>query len=401
MLEFVIMISCYVMMISAVIYFKEFKSAFFLVWFGATIALFTPSFYVFFGGVSYRSYGEEAAKNYYLLSAISFIFVFITVLMVKFLQSKVDENVFVERNISNVLFYTLAIIVFVVYIYIFIYWNEWPLINVFKGNFIERPDVVKGAFQGYFTYSVLAQLILPAIFFFYQKSLRSSKVKYIAGFSFFIFPMLAGGNKGILLYFLVFIFLYSPIKIKVSHYILSFSLCLLLYAGIKSVTAVDGITLSYLIESILTRTFVTQGMSAPALLEMFSINNNISTLSSNEMKYRIFEFVYGYSPGSMPVYYTFELYVRYGKAGMIILSLFISIIVALATVLVRTSQSMAMRWCYYYCIYAFVMAGISDANLMRYAFTLCFVIYFILLSKKLNNASFIKYDFTRFSNTLR
>ncbi|HCD2786290.1 TPA: O61 family O-antigen polymerase, partial [Escherichia coli] len=138
----------------------------------------------------------------------------------------------------------------------------------------------------------------------------------------------------------------------------------------------DNFSLSYLIESISERIFLTQGMAMPAVIELAK-STDVTMMNSNDLKYTLFNFVYGYSPGSMPLFYTAELYVRYGWLMMSFISVIISLVFGFGAFVINKTKDSAIRWVYYISLYALIMGGVGSANLF---FFIVAILWWLLLT---------------------
>lgn len=338
----------------------QLRSVLVLLLVGVFIVFFFPAWYIQLGGEKYKSYGDDAYKLFLLFGILSYL----QVLLALGFKLIFDRIVWRDRSGLNLKFIDARFVVFFVFIFLLFYvvgyWGSWPLVNALHGQVVDRPDIVKGEFRGYFLFSFVVNVVVPSLFFFFYNSL--SKLFLLVAYAFLSALLLLGGNKGILLYFFLFnvIFVWqgvSGLKLGLVFFVLIFS-----YAVIRAPFLEDGVHAYYLFESIIERVFLTQGMAIPALFELHLAGADITQWGSNELKYRLFEFVYGYSPGSMPVFYTAEIYVRFGFWGVLLAGAVISFFVSAIVSFLEKMKGFHFSWIAYILIYILIMAGVAVAN---------------------------------------
>ncbi|PWC09724.1 O-antigen polymerase [Brenneria corticis] len=390
-MEFILLNLLFLTFFAIVIFAKEYRGSVFVYYLGIAILFLTPAWYIYIKGEKYLSYSQESAEVYFLLGCVAFVHcIFVCLIRLAF-NKRLSVNYYNEFYAPKkilLMFFIFTILVIIAYV--IYYWREWPLLNAFSGNVIDRPDTVKGNFKGYFTYSVVVQVLLPAIyfyFFFLYKENRVLNTLFILLVSFFI---IIGGNKGIFLYFILFYFLYVLKKISIVNYTFYFITCVFVYAVMKGAFSNDlgdSVNAEYLVESITTRFFVAQGISIPNVIEMTQGNNAIAELDSEELKSVLFEYVYGYSPGSMPLIYIAEIFIKYNVFIFLATISVFTFLISFVSLFVEKTSNLSILWVFYYCLYALVMAGISDANLLRFVFSIIvmIIIYAFSIRKRLNS----------------
>ncbi|EMD2347269.1 hypothetical protein GBT23_01860 [Escherichia coli] len=373
MIEFLLFILCSFILYQVFYVTKEFKSNLFLIMWGYTFLFVTPVIYIFYGGEKYRVFSDESALTFYLLGCLSAAFIILMLLFkVSLNRIKICKiNLFISDFILKIIF--SFCIVFVV-LYILFYWREWPFFDFVSGDISGRPDIVKGTFQGFFIYSLFTSIIIPGIYFHLKD--KKGKLFNLLFFIFVCFSMVVSGNKGVFLYFIIFNVLFEWKKIRLSTYLIIIVGLMAIYALIRLPFIGDNFSLSYLIESISERIFLTQGMAMPAVIELAK-STDVTMMNSNDLKYTLFNFVYGYSPGSMPLFYTAELYVRYGWLMMSFISVIISLVFGFGAFVINKTKDSAIRWVYYISLYALIMGGVGSANLF---FFIVAILWWLLLT---------------------
>ncbi|WP_422529151.1 hypothetical protein [Serratia fonticola] len=385
-MEFLMLNIFFFILVLLIIIRKEYNSSLVIYYIGIIILFVTPSWYMEGGGEKYRSYSSDSAYRYYMLG-VGVIIQCYLIIAVRFLFSKVNDAQ--EYNLSfkpkKPLLIFFCMVIFFIFCYVAYYWSSWPLLQAFEGNIIDRPDAVKGDFKGYFTYSIVAQTLLPAIYFYFHNKYKDNFFINTVLFLSVSFFIIIGGNKAIFLYFVIFYMWFSESKNKKLNILIYGGVCIALYAlmkGILSHETGSNVTTDYLFESIVTRTFATQGISIPNVIELASNNIAILDMSSEELKSVLFEYVYGYSPGTMPLIYIADIFVRFGILITIMIGLIFSLILAFSSLFIERTKNLALLWIYYYAIYALVMSGLSDANLLRFTVSSISILIIYLFSRR-------------------
>lgn len=350
------------------------------VW-GAGVIFIIPFYYTVLGGETYRSFSDDVITPFFINSFLSILFILFTLIsQVFFNKGQVVINygqIEKSRNIELLAIFTIIICV----IYFGYYFEHWPLLKVFSNDEWERPDIVKGAFKGFFFMSVIYQVILPSIFFYFYQKKQQSRIVLTLLFLFVSFFLIVGGNKGIYLYFILFYIFVARKKIPVLYMLGMLMFLIFFYAMMKGVAFDYETFRDYILESAFRRLFITQGMATPNALQMYYDSVDFSILSSDELKYALFYKIYGYSPGAMPLYFTIESFIRFGYLGMIAVGLFVSLAVSFITVLLERNNLLCVSWCGYYLFYVLIMSGIAQSNLYRAFVVILFSCVLIILFK--------------------
>ncbi|PST87756.1 hypothetical protein C9I87_17610 [Photobacterium iliopiscarium] len=361
------------------VFFKQINKISVMLLIGMVIIFFVPLWYIFLGGEKYLSY---SLSSYY--DAINIGTVSCLLIMLYIIFNAIFYNYFSKEKIINYQYKSIIVTYIFLYIiltlYIIYYINMWPLLKAFSGVIVDRPDIVKGDFKGYFLFSVIVNFAMPSLYFLYYKSERTKKTIFILFIS-LSFLLLIGGNKGVFMYFLIFNVIFVWKNIKIYHYCIIGFIGVFVYALIRLPYLSDGLSFNYLYESIFERIFLTQGMSVPAVIEL-SKNIDISTMGSNDLKYTLFTFVYGFSPGSMPMYYTAEIYARYDIYFLIIIGICISFLLSIYISFFEVKQNIGINWVLFMSLYTLVMSGISLSNMYILIFSLVWLSFLMSFENK-------------------
>ncbi|WP_426448496.1 hypothetical protein [Siccibacter colletis] len=386
MIEYTILIFSFIILTLLFFSQKLYRYPSFFFYWGAIIIFLSPATYAFFGGGVYRMYKSGAEIQFYVLGFLSIwlIVVFYIFRNIASLLLEKSRNIAVDsHNLTFSSYWKVFVVISIGYsaLYFFAHINHWPIFKMLSGDFLVRPDIDSEGFQFYFFTSVVYQVVLPVIFFQHFEIHRKKRIKNFFFFCLLVLLLIAGGNKGIMLYFFIFCWLFALRNKNI--FVVGFMcvLSLVVYALAKGVSIGYDTLADYLLESIFRRIFVTQGISIPNALEMFAQGVNFYPLSSNEVKIAIYDFVYGSGPGSMPIFFTAELYLRFGAAISIMLSLLIVFGLAAFSSIIERHKNLSLYWCGFYAFFVFVMSGVSEANLYRFAFVF-FIAAFIIMANK-------------------
>ncbi|MBS9864159.1 hypothetical protein J4H18_09200 [Vibrio alginolyticus] len=337
-----------------------------------------PLFYIdVLQGEKYNDYTQGGVDLFTFLGVVTIILIFfsdVVLLKLKKLSvvSEVDTKFWGQFLFC---FFLMSLV------YLVLNFSKLPIFSIITGSAYIRPDIVSTDLRGFFSFSIISNVILPLCFIYL---FNNSKNKWILFFCFLYvsFCFVVGGNKGGLFFFIVFclFFLFDKKNILTSAVVIT--LIFGLYALIKMSEGAT-ITLEYLLSSMFERLFVVQGISLPNILTSYVDGLDFYSLSSNEIKRMVFFNVYGYSPGSMPLYFYTEVLIRFSLMAFFSLILFYFIF---NTILLHVSSkfnSRSVSWLIYSFHTTIVIAGVNESSVFRFltVFVLFFV-YFLMGAKK-------------------
>ncbi|TKF34098.1 hypothetical protein FCV50_05615 [Vibrio kanaloae] len=377
-MEFLIFNVSFIFLVILYFYLGQVKKTSVMLLLGVIVIFFSPIWYMNFGGEKYKAYSLDSYHVTIFIAIFSILLIAIYIICHLFFSRnflKVRACVVNYRRVLNVYLTLYSLLL----LYIIYYSGHWPLLNAFSGNIVDRPDVVKSVFKGYFLFSVIVNVVMPSLCLLYLDKNNIHWFKKITLLVSLIFLLLVGGNKGVFMYFIIFCIIFLWRDFKIMHYLFVAILGIFVYALIRLPYLKDGVNFGYLFESIIERVLITQGMSIPNVIE-FSKINNVYEMSSNELKYRLFEFVYGYSPGSMPIYYTAEIYVRHGILVLCLIGIIISLFLSFSFSYLERKDNIGVNWVIFMSLYVLVMSGVATSSLYIYVFSLLWVFVLFLLS---------------------
>lgn len=384
MIEFIYLNIFFFIITIYILTIRLYKSPIIILYLGLVILYVVPANYIYFGGKSYRFFGDDAAHLFYLLGIIQVLFsgilFFVSRPIIKKqppIQASVKEHKLLTKYF---MFFLVSYLFYVIY-----YWTDWPLFNAIHGNITERPDVKNGVFQFYFSISTLSNIIIPFYFFHYTKYCNAKKTLIFLLAILTVLSLTIGGNKGLFLYFMIFCLLFlNNGKINLKYLVLIPLAGIILYSTMKGTSLSASSISDYLLESIFRRIFITQGISAPNVIQLYLDNVNFEYMDGQEIKRFLFSYVYHEDSGSMPIPYFVEFYIRYGLTISIALSIIITFLLCLAFNLSKTNR-VSDYWVIYYACYIIIMSGFSLSNIYRITAAILFLIMINTIHKKYTN----------------
>lgn len=375
----------YLLFVYLIIKLKEYKKAlapFFLI---VTTIMYTPAvYYIIFNGSNYTSFSPEALEKYLLVSSFIFLQISVNIILKNIKRSAIRVSLSEENHKRMFNLYMIFIII-VNSIYFLVFYDKFPLIKAVMGQAtfdLERPDV-HGGIPLYFTFSTFFNFIIPSFYFIYKGEIKSKKKTF-----FFqlitIFFLLVGGNKSILVFFTIFLFIFEY-KYKLNYKIISLGvLSLFAYAIFKNINSFSYETIKYLISSPIDRFFVTQGAGLINRIEMLDRGILTSISDNNLIKSLVYEFIYGVKGGRHPTYFIGDFIVMYGYTYAFIFHfIVIMILFNLARFVDKNFRDNNFVLWNFFCIsYLLGIAELSTDSMFRiFALLLNLFIYIVLKYK--------------------
>ena len=220
-----------------------------------------------------------------------------------------------NRNSYFVLLY-FAITVGVILAYLFTFRDKLPLYALlFSDGLIERPDKVGGV-PLFYTFSSFYMVLVPAAYLYLYPRIKSNLIK-IAGILFVGVVLVAGGHKGLVAFFCIFMWFFA-FRAKVSLPIVGMFLMLLFVYGLtKGNKSLDQEVAATITESALRRFAVTQGLGFIVRLDM--MNKDELDLDGDQLKVQVFQKVYRLERGTCPTIFVANIipYAGYFAAAVV------------------------------------------------------------------------------------
>lgn len=373
--------------------YKLVKSVFFL--------YYAFNFLLFCGPLVYYKLGYTGYS-----SAISYnsMFIFQWVVLVIILLN-IFFTYFIIRNNKKILystFYKLSfdnihnkrlvkhfyIVIYLISIlYIIIYRKYFPISKLIEeGELGERLDKT-GAIPFYITMSAIFMVFIPSGFLYFRNLTKSKILKFLL-MLFTLFCLSAGGNKGIISFFLIFYVLLVNKKQSFFKYILLVGVLAFIYVVFKGVTEFNAQTIDYLVESPFRRLFAAQGSGFITRIEMM-LNNEF--VEGWEIKKQVYAKIYSTNigDGSSPTHFLGDLILKYGYfisflIYLIYLSLMTRLLYTIGIVYRNDTKSTFILWNFFLISYLTVNSDISLANLIRFVliFMNLYIVYYVSRVKR-------------------
>lgn len=360
-----------------VVKYKEYKKSLVIFLVILVNIFYAPAFYFsFLGGTAYKVFSNVTYAQYLLFSSLMF-FVFSLFLYLKnnYIKFKPFKGDYVEKPNKLVRIYILTVL-FVVLGYMFIFIERFPIYHlILKATMVERPDVT-GNIPLYYTFSTFIFFILPSFYLYYFKTFNNlTKVVLFIAISFLL---ISGGNKGVLVYFYLFTWLFI-LSGKINY-----KLILMIAASFIAYVSITGGAIT----SAIRRFFVTQGA---ALLARFDMINYGFEFNEDIIDKQVFWYLYGYKNGSGPSFFAGDLIINYGIMIGVCFTFLIMLTLVIISKLVDTffSQSLFILWSFTVILYLVGMGSLDFPTACR-IFALVLNVAVIIALEKLPDIKYRK-----------
>lgn len=348
-------------------------------------AYFLFTYIIFYGPLLYYKLGFTAYANATSIESLkefNLISISVFLLNILFFYVKIKGNKYLFYNFfrqissrsdksSFVLRCYFAFVFLFCLSYFAFYFNKFPIVGILlNGELGERLDS-SGAIPLYITISSIFITIIPSGFFYFYFRINNKFLKIFL-FLLTVLFLISGGNKGIVSFFLIFLFYYSTERINILKGVALFIVLFYIYAITKGLS-VNAENLKFLLESPFRRVFATQGVGFIGILEMIK-EDVINFESQYNLKQQLISFIYGVKlgEGSHPTVFIGEVLAKHGYFVMY-LAFFIYLIFTINLIKVvdyffRGKSGMFITWNVFVFIYLFLMSNLSLANFIRVGF---------------------------------
>ncbi|SHM61177.1 hypothetical protein [Gracilibacillus kekensis] len=277
--------------------YNEHKKSLVIFYVISTIIFYTPSiYYSIFLGEAYKVFSAGSYLQYLAFSILYFLI--ITLLIIVKNSINFSKNITFNHSSNKLVYLYMGYVTAAILAYVVFYFDRFPLINlVLEGSRIERPDM-SGSIPLYFTFSTFIFFIIPSYYLYFYDRIQSNVVKLIL-FAAVSIILLIGGNKGVLVYFYIFFWIFI-FKMKIN-----FKLLTMVVIAFSAYLFITG----SLVTSGIRRFFVTQGAAFIARFEMLNID---FPFDLHNIDGQVFEFIYGYPDGSGPSFFVGDFFIHIG-----------------------------------------------------------------------------------------
>lgn len=373
-MEFKFFILTFMLIINSMLLFlyKEHKKTLLLFFVLISTQFYTPVLYYYIlKGKAYVSFQPEDLENFINICTGVYVLFFCFVLLK-------NNTRRIAVKVSNIRSGCLDRIYMLligggIFIYIGIFFFSFPLVQaVVNRVLIERPDV-GGYLPHYYVCSTFMYFIVPALYFYICETFSPNRVQKVFLLGLTTLILVIGGNKGVLVYLYLFIWMYEwkgKINLKM---IALFSVSLLFYFILK-----DGMNrgIGEILLSAIRRFFVTQGAMFINRLAMKREGFVFGDIAND-----VYSYVYEENGGSAPTFFLGDFMIRYPDyvAWMLFLLVMAGLMAMAKQIDAARKRKLYMLWGYFSLVYVWGMGGITRGSLFRCgAIALNLLILFIL-----------------------
>ena len=371
---------------------KDYKRITFLYSFSLITIFYTPSLYFFFDGEVYRFFSDKNLIYFFHIGTVTIcIYLFLSIFIDQYNLKK--QRLLINKDNFFIALYFLGFLIPILLYYI-VYFKQFPLVQLFyTGDLIDRPDMT-GSIPHFYTVSTIVSIVIPSIYFFYFINIKGYYKHFFINIV-MIFLFIASGNKGFLVYYFIFIWLYvfkAKLDIRV---LLMFIFSLVVYATTKGIQEIDPELVSYMMNSPFRRFFVTQGTGFIHRIDMLNEGFDfINNVNPRGLKFDVFQHMYNTNIiGSAPTFYTGDFLVKYGKVFSFSIFIIISSLLLYVSKFLHkleTNIKLFIYWNIYAVLFFIVMAEINLSNSLR-VFVGIFNIFIVILLSKIKLKK-VKYE---------
>lgn len=376
----------FVFYILTLVYYKEYRKSLSIFLFILITIFFTPViYYVFLNGQAYKAFNENSLIDFMHIATFTFFIVSI-MLNLKNYNYKRELNrdanldyLNLKRTSNNnlVKIYMISVTGIVV-LYFLINIRSFPLYNALKfSEVIGRPDTT-GNVPFYFFFSTILYFIIPGYYFYFRKKISEKPFLNLLILISLTILLLVGGNKGILVYLYIFIWI-NEYKLKINMKVIAMGIIVFLaYLILKTGSLSFNVsTIEYLATSPFRRFFVAQGSGF--IVRLYLVRNSFYFGDIEAIKETVFSIIYNTEIGSSPTYFYGDLIVKYGIIFATILHIIVlsSLFFIANKIDKQYGNDLFRKWSFFSVLYLLGMAEISMSFVYR--LTALLINFFIIL----------------------
>lgn len=351
--------------------FKKYKSSVLIFYWFIINAFFTPSiYYVILKGTSYKSFSESDLIQYMLLGSIFLFFIIFFNIVIEYKYPfKKNKNI-ISISVTHKIRYLSALFGSCVLIisvgYFFIYRSGYPIVQIFQGKYLGslyRPDM-SGALPHYETFSTFQIAVIPLLMFYFREKNNWGKKKTLLGIAGAAFLSIAGGNKAVIVYLVIFIWIYIwglKINWKIAlSVILLFETYILIMSGEMEYNY--GILNT--LQAPFRRFFVTQGAM---LINRIALINQGFAFDYKTINTDVYIFIYKSIGGTAPSFYVGDLFIYFGYTFGMVLSVIVAWFILLIGKIIDIHENKMIyrKWPFYFMIYLLGNSGFNLGFIVR------------------------------------
>lgn len=381
----------YILLIEAVIIIsqlckKKYVTSGLVLYFLMINTFISPSvYYEFLHGQSYINFSQQEYQIYQIVGIIYLAFFILADAVISQKKLRTKSFFAICANNSKIIDVSIIILCSFFVIYIYAFRRNFPLLQQFiyhrESGALDRPDV-SGSIPGYFTVSTAMSIFVPTLFLYVQERKKLGLLGTVIGYSAIAFVLLVGGNKGLMIYFLIFVWIYI-LHFKIDWRIAGAGLVVLgLYAKsyYNGLTKEGGGIVDGLVPPV-RRFFVTQGAM---FINRIPLIENKVDVSDVYISGYVYSRVYKGTGGSAPTYFVGDLIVQNGYLYGMIISLLITVCILVITRIVDCSvnkNKLYIFWIWYYLLFIIGMSGFNEGFIIRTIIATTIYFLFALIDK--------------------
>lgn len=382
--EFCVLTLSVCLFLGVILYNKLHRSSLCIFFLLSFMELYTPAYYyVVASSKAYLQFGVETLRVYILMSTAAFLSYSVILALFQRVTFKSTHLTVTRWDVPPaaagcMLLLVLGIAVFLT-LYVVYYREGLPLYQaIFHSTWIERPDG-SGAIPHWFTVSAFFYIAFPCFYLYYHQKRGFSWVVNLVLIGALSLYMVIGGNKGFVVYWFLFLWVYLW-KMKVDGRIVTAGILCVAVLMVIMTGGTDSLSFDGLLAGAkygMSRFFLTQGAMLVNRIEM--IRQGFQFDLSN-ITLQVFTFAYGKEGGSAPTYYLGDLIVQFGLLGGFLLHLVVyTVIVAAARWMDCQPFSEYKTWLFFTLQYFLGMNSICRTFVIRFALVVALFLLFMVL----------------------
>lgn len=384
MLAVTVLIIVYILYGLTIWYTSNQRSVYMILFFFTLIMFLSPIIYYEMGFDVYRSSFSDDSYNEFIYIGIfvglSQSIILLIISYNKFVLGYIFfKNFKQSKNLNLAHIYFIFIYLFFI-TYLFIFRSKLPLYSLLTtSELIDRPDKIGGV-PFFFTVSSLYMVLAPSAFLYFNQLKINNALKLVLLLLTCVI-LLAGGHKGIIAFFLIFVWFYVyKAKISLKSALLVGSL-FFVYALTKGYLTFSKEIVELVFESAFRRLGVTQGIGFVARIEMW--RNNLIDPNGDLIKVQVFEHIYGVSGGTHPTMFLANILISWGYIAMsVVFTIYLLTLNGLLnSIKLACSNNYFIYWNAFIVIFLFEMTDFSYQNAIRISIVITNLIIVKYLSK--------------------
>ena len=373
--------------LSVILYYRLHRKSMCIFYLLILTELYTPACYYMSGTTNYLTFGPEALRLYMFVGTLSFLSYSLILLCVQQLRFQKRRLTLSRLDIpaarpQTLLWLCIVGTIAVITAYLFYFREGLPLYQaIFTKTKIDRPDST-GGIPHWFTISALICITCPCFYLYYHQKYGFHKITNLAIISVVSLYMVLGGNKGLLVYWFLFLWVYIW-KMRIDLRIVLAGLAAVVFTAIIMTGTTTTLSLAGLrsvAEYGFGRFFLTQGAMLVNRFELILQDYPFDPLNITK---QVFTFVYKRDGGSSPTYYLGDLLIHFGLIGGFLLHLVVFAVLAIVGRYLDCQEFSEYKTYLFFMVQFFLgIAAISSSFIFRLLLIIALALLFGLLGER-------------------